>query len=157
MLFAHKIVWGVLFISVVGTACAQVVIPPDRNELAEGKSTWTLIYAEANGLPGPREVLRLQDKLALTRDQIKKAEALEKVTSSSARAKGEEIILEEESLFNMFEAGSVSEKNLRSKLERCAKLRADMQFVHLQSHLRMKQVLTPEQLQKYKTLKADEK
>jgi Spy/CpxP family protein refolding chaperone len=71
-------------------------------------------------------------------------------------AKGEEIITAEEELSKLFEAGTINEKVLRSKLEEIAKLRADLRFTHLQAHLRMKQILTPDQIKRYAELRGHE-
>ena len=59
----------------------------------------------------------------------------------------------EEELANFFEGAAVSEKVVRSKLEAIGKLRADLRFIHLQAHLRMKEILTADQIRKYSELK----
>jgi Spy/CpxP family protein refolding chaperone len=101
-------------------------------------------------------VLDLKDELGLSRDQLMRTEALEKVISSSAAVKGEEIVQAEEELNKLFASGSVSEKVLRVKLEEIGKLRADLRFIHLQAHLRTKQILTQEQLKRYNELRGHE-
>jgi Spy/CpxP family protein refolding chaperone len=135
---------------------AQAVIPSDREELLKGLGMGLASYAEGNGYPGPRHVLDLKDELGLSRDQLMRTEALEKVISSSAAVKGEEIVQAEEELNKLFASGSVSEKVLRVKLEEIGKLRADLRFIHLQAHLRTKQILTQEQLKRYNELRGHE-
>ena len=76
--------------------------------------------------------------------------------SSSAVAKGGEIVQAEEELGKLFEAGTINEKMLRSKLEEIGKLRAELRFIHLQAHVRMKQILTPEQIKRYAELRGHE-
>ncbi len=131
-------------------------IPPDREELMKGAGMGLAAIAERNNYPGPRHVLDMKAELGLSRDQIKKTEALEKVVASSAIAKGTEIVEAEEELNQIFEAGTVSEKTMRVKLEHIGKLRADLRYIHLQAHLRMKQILTAEQIKQYSDLKARE-
>lgn len=135
---------------------SKPALPPDREDLLNGAGMGLAAVADINNYPGPRNVLDLKNELGLTRDQVKKTEALEKVVSSSAVAKGGEIVQAEEELNQLFEAGTVSEKAVRSKLEQIGRLRADLRFIHLQAHLRMKQILTPEQIRQYTELKAGE-
>jgi Spy/CpxP family protein refolding chaperone len=135
---------------------SKPVLPPDREDLLKGAGMGLASIADMKNYPGPRHVLDLTNELGLTRDQVKKTEALEKVVSSSAVAKGGEIVQAEEELGQIFEAGTVSEKVLRSKLEQISKLRADLRFIHLQAHLRMRQILTSEQIKLYAELKTRE-
>lgn len=137
-------------------AFAQATIPPDKEGLLKGQGMGLAEIAEVSNYPGPRHTLDLKNELGLTREQLKKTEALEKVVASSALAKGEEIVLAEEELLKLFEAGTISEKTLRTKLEEIAKLRADLRFTHLQAHLRMKQILTPDQIKRYAELRGHE-
>jgi Spy/CpxP family protein refolding chaperone len=137
-------------------AFSQQTIPPDKEGLLKGLGMGLAEIAESNNYPGPKHTLDLKNELGLTRDQLKKTEALDKVVASSALAKGEEIILAEEELSKLFEAGTINEKVLRSKLEEISKLRADLRFTHLQAHLRMKQILTPDQIKRYAELRGHE-
>lgn len=138
-----------LALALVGQSFGQALVPSDREELLKGHGMGMASYAEGNGYPGPKHTLELKD-------QLKKTEALEKVVTSSAVAKGQEIIQAEEELNKLFEAGTMNEKLLRSKLEQVAMLRADLRFIHLQAHLRMKQILTADQIQRYKELRGNE-
>jgi Spy/CpxP family protein refolding chaperone len=147
---------GILILVSPGRLLAQQTNPPDREALLKGLGMGVAMIADSNNYPGPKRVLELKEDLNLTRDQIKKTEALDKVVSSSAVAKGEEIVQAEEELSRLFEAATISEKTLRTKLEEIGKLRADLRFIHLQAHLRMKQILTPDQLKKYSEIKGRE-
>ena len=144
------------FLFVAALAFGQQTIPPDKEGLLKGLGMGLAEIAEVNNYPGPKHTLDLKNELGLTRDQLKKTEALDKVVASSALAKGEEIVTAEEELSKLFEAGTISEKALRSKLEEIAKLRADLRFTHLQAHLRMKQILTPDQVKRYAELRGHE-
>jgi Spy/CpxP family protein refolding chaperone len=135
---------------------AQQTIPPDKESLLKGSGLGLAEIAELNNYPCPRHTLDLKNELGLTRDQIKKTEALDKVVASSALAKGQEIVTAEEELAKLFETGTVNEKVVRSKLEEIGKLRADLRFVHLQAYLRMKQILTPDQVTRYLELRGHE-
>ncbi|HTY35685.1 MAG TPA: hypothetical protein VMH23_01170 [Bacteroidota bacterium] len=134
----------------------QAVVPPDKDELLKGMGMGLATIAEVNGYPGPKHAIALKTELGLTRDQLKKTEALDKVVSSSAVAKGDEIVQAEQELSKLFESGTITEKVLRTQLEHIGKLRADLRFIHLQAHMRMKQILTPDQIKQYSELRARE-
>lgn len=147
---------GALLFIVQSQMLAQEAVPPDKENLLKGLGMGLASIAELNNYPGPKHVIELKSELGLTRDQLKKTEALDKVVTSAAVAKGEEIVLAEEELSKLFEAGTINEKVLRSKLEEIGKLRADLRFIHLQAHLRMKQILTAEQIKRYGEIKGRE-
>jgi Spy/CpxP family protein refolding chaperone len=128
---------------------AQSSIPQDSASLAAGEGMGVAVEAEMNGFPGPKHVLDLKDKLGLTKDQIRKAENLVKLVGISASAKGNEIIEAEQELHGLFVSGKINEKLLRMKLENIGKLRGELRFIHMQAHLKMKQILNPDQIQQY--------
>lgn len=132
------------------------VIPADREALLKGLGMGLATYAEMNSYPGPKHVLELKDDLALTRDQQKKMETLENAVRISAIPKGEEIIQAEEELLHMFEQGTINERTLRTKLEQIGKLRSELRFIHLQAHIRTKQILSAEQIKQYNILRGYE-
>jgi Spy/CpxP family protein refolding chaperone len=135
-----------------GSVAAQT-IPADREALLNGEGMGQASYAETNGYPGPKHVLELKSELNLTPDQTKKAQVIVQGMTSAATIKGEEIVEAEEELHSAFKAGTVNEKQLRAKLERIGKLRGELRFAHLQAHLKMKQILTPNQIAKYNELR----
>lgn len=147
---------GILSLMMVSQVSAQTLIPPDKDALLKGLGMGLASYAEENNYPGPKHVLEFKEQLALSRDQIKKAETLENLVNISATAKGGEIVEAEEELNKMFEAGTINEKTLRAKLEQIGKLRADLRFIHLQAHLKMKQILTADQIKRYNELRGHE-
>jgi Spy/CpxP family protein refolding chaperone len=151
----HIVMSAAMFLLPVA-GLSQQTVPPDKDSLLKGLGMGLAEIAEQNNFPGPRHTLDLKNELGLTRDQLKKTEALDKVVGSAAVAKGEEIVVAEEELTKLFEAGTISEKVLRGKLEEIGKLRADLRFIHLQAHLRMKQILTPDQIKRYAELKGHE-
>jgi Spy/CpxP family protein refolding chaperone len=128
---------------------AQVVVPPDSAGLRNGEGMGMAMYADMNGYPGPKHILDLKDKLGLTKDQQKKVEDAVKLVKISATTKGDEIIVAEQELFSLFKSGKVNEKTLRLKLENIGKLRGELRYIHLQAHVRMKQILSAGQIQQY--------
>lgn len=135
---------------------AQVTIPPDKDRLLSGAAAGQTSLAEANGYPPPQKIILLKDQLGLTKDQLKKITEMLTNLPVSATVKGQEIVEAEEELNKLFESGSISEKILRTKLERIGIMRGDLQFMHLQVYLREKQILSVNQWERLKELLASE-
>ena len=115
---AYRLRWIVTaaFLLLPAAAFTQQTIPPDREALLKGLGMGLAEIAEINNYPGPKHTLDLRNELGLTRDQVKKTEALDKVVASAALAKGEEIVLAEEELSKLFEAGTISEQGTHREL-----------------------------------------
>ncbi len=145
-----------LLVSTLPVCYGQMVVPSDRDGLLKGEGMGLAQYAEVSGYPGPKHVLELRDKLGLTPDQYKKIEALTDLVRVSAVAKGDEIVEAEEGLFGLFKSGKLNEKTLREKLEQIGKMRADLRYVHLQAHLRTRQILNAQQIDLYNKLRGHE-
>ena len=128
-------------------------IPPDREGLLNGEGMGLAAYAEMNGYPGPKHVIDLKDQLGLTQDQLRKTETIMKGVQVSAKLAGEEIVKEEEELNKLFEAEKINEKLLRARLDRIAKLRGELRFIHMQAHVKMKTILSTNQVQRYNELR----
>ncbi|MGB2867454.1 MAG: hypothetical protein WBD36_03310 [Bacteroidota bacterium] len=149
--------WNILGVFFAGSFClAQTVIPPDRAGLEKGEGMGMALYGEINGYPGPKHVLEFKDELGLTKEQMKKTESLINDVNSSATVKGQEVIEAEEDLNESFVTGKVTERALRAKLEKIGKLRGELRFVHLQAHLKMKQILSANQITRYNELRGHE-
>lgn len=145
-----------LLVSTLSVCYGQMVVPTDRDGLLKGEGMGLAHYAEVTGYPGPKHVLELKDKLGLMPDQQKKVEALADLVRVSAVAKGEEIVEAEEELFGLFQSGKLNEKTLRERLDRIGKMRADLRYVHLQAHLRTRQILNAQQIDLYNELRGYE-
>ena len=145
-----------LAMALTGQTFGQTVVPSDREGLLKGLGIGLASYAEENGYPGPKHVLELKDELGLTQDQLKKTEALQKMVAISAAAKGQQIVQAEEELNELFEAGTINGKVLRSSSGRSETCVPTSSSSILQAHLRMKQVLTADQIGRYKKLRGHE-
>lgn len=137
-------------------AWAQRTVPSDRDSLLSGDGMGLAAFAELNGYPGPKHVLVLKEQLGLTREQVNNTEQLLSNVLVSAKFKGQEIVDAEEEVNKMFEAGNVSEKILRGRVERIGRLRGELRFIHLQAHLKMKQILSSNQVERYMELRGHE-
>jgi Spy/CpxP family protein refolding chaperone len=138
------------------TLYAQGVTPSEKAGLLNGDATGQLLVAEQNKYPIPAKVLSFKEQLGLTKAQVRKIEELLQNLPVSAQVKGQEIVEAEEDLSQAFAAGTVNDKVLRMKLEKIGKLRADLRFAHLQVCLKVKQILSANQNERYKELVAVE-
>jgi Spy/CpxP family protein refolding chaperone len=149
----NLLVFGLLM---AGSLHAQMVTPPDKDQLLNGDPAGQTMSADSNGFPSPQKILLLKDQLNLTKDQVKKIDEMLKNLPVSATVKGQEIVEAEEELSKIFVTGNVNEKTLRTKLERLGKLRAELRFIHLQAYLKAKQVLSANQWERVKGLLSSE-
>ena len=109
--------------------------------------------AELNHFPGPKHVLEIADQLSLSTGQLSETRALYDEVRRNAVALGEELLLAEAQLDRAFEENSISSESLESALLEIAKIRARLRYVHLEAHLRQKNLLRPEQIRRYDELR----
>ena len=109
--------------------------------------------AELNRYPGPRHVLELADELELSSSQREKTEQLFAAMQADAAMLGEQLIAAEAALDRLFDSGAVDATVLESQLVAIGNLRARLRFVHLNAHLRQKEILNPHQVGRYVALR----
>ena len=145
-----------LMMIVAGASVAQTVIPMDKDGLLNGEGMGLASVAEFNGYPGPKHAIAQKDELGISPDQMKIIVDLANGVEVSAKLKGEDIVAAESELAKMFETGAATEKGVKAKLQEIGKLRAELRYLHLQAHLRMKQILSANQIARYKELQPHE-
>lgn len=157
MKFKKNIVWVLCCISLgCATMFAQELTPSEKERLMNGDTTGQFYVAEQAHYPTPLKVLSYKEQLGLTNAQIKKIDELMQNLPVSTQVKGQEIIEAEENLNQAFAAGTINDKTLRTKLEKIGKLRAELRFTNLQICLKVKQILSAKQNDRYKELVAGE-
>lgn len=109
--------------------------------------------AELNHFPGPKHVLNVSSELDLSPEQFDATNALFEEMRSNAIVLGEELVRAESQLDQNFADGSINSQTLQRALLDIGRIRAELRFVHLRSHLRQKQLLTPAQISKYDQLR----
>jgi Spy/CpxP family protein refolding chaperone len=135
-----------------GVLTAQTKYPADRDRLLAGTPENEAALVEASGFPTPERILSFNDQLGLTKDQLKKIDAIVKELPVTLKVKGEEIVEAEDELLKFLQTGAPNERNVRTRLERIGKLRAEIRFAHIQVHLKIKALLTTNQFDRYKEL-----
>ncbi len=118
-------------------------------DLRAGRGMGLALAAELNGYPGPLHVLELADALALTADQRARTQALYDKMKAETVPIGERIITEEATLDRLFSDASITPTELASATARIGAVQGELRAAHLQYHLVMKGLLTPEQIRRY--------
>ena len=117
--------------------------------LAVPESRLEPMAAELNGYPGPAHVLELAEKLGLTPEQRAKAQAL-KDSMKNAASLGARLIDVEQRLDALFAQGEATDEQITRLAKQIGQLQAEIRLVHLRAHLRMRDILTADQINKYK-------
>ena len=109
--------------------------------------------AELNRYPGPKHVLALADELDLTNRQRARTEKIFEQMQADAIRLGERIVEKEGNLDALFASQEADPSGTRGLLRDLSTLQADLRFVHLEAHLKMKDLLTEEQVRRYDQLR----
>ena len=125
----------------------------DIQDLRAGRGMGLALPAELNGYPGPRHVLGLADALDLTPDQRRATERLFNEMQVEAAALGARIIALEHRLDAAFAGGAADKTAVGTLVADLAKLRGELRFVHLKTHLPMRALLTKTQIERYTRLR----
>ncbi len=109
--------------------------------------------AEPNRYPGPMHVLELADKLELTQQQLGQVQALMDAHKAEARAIGAKFVESERALEVLFREGRVVEGALAAAVKAAAALQGEYRLTHLETHRRLRAVLTDTQVTRYDALR----
>ncbi len=109
--------------------------------------------AELNRFPGPMHVLELSDKLGLAPEQRAKTQALMDAHKAEARALGAKRVESERALEILFRSGKVEEAALAKSVRDAAALEGEYRLAHLETHRRMRALLSDQQVDAYVRLR----
>ncbi len=125
----------------------------DIEELKNGKGWGLAKAAELNGLPGPAHLLEMKEEIHLSAKQIRLIEDLYIKMKKDAIPLGLELIELERELNNHFSNRTMTDELLGILLERIAQIQKKLRYVHLSTHLKTPNILTPEQISLYNKLR----
>lgn len=125
----------------------------DINDYEQGRGMGLAKAAELNHYPGPKHVLELAEGLGLSPEQRSQTEQIFQKMRARAVALGTLILHKERRLDDLFVSGRIDEAKLRTLTMNIATLRGELREVHLLAHLRMKRVLSQEQVVAYDGLR----
>lgn len=109
--------------------------------------------AEFNQFPGPMHVLELADQLNLTPEQRAATERLMQEHKQDARAIGAKLVEAERALEALFRGGKVDEQALTKAVRESAALEGEYRLSHLETHRRMRALLSDAQVKRYDQLR----
>lgn len=105
--------------------------------------------AELNRHPGPMHVLELAEPLALTPEQRGATEKLMAAHRAEARAIGARLVEAERALDSLFAKTAANEASLADHVRKAAAIQGDYRLSHLETHRRIRALLTDEQINRY--------
>ena len=109
--------------------------------------------AELNHFPGPQHALELADRLNLDAAQRAAIQRLMDAHKAEARAIGARLVESERSLEALFRTGKVDEEALAKAVRTAAALEGEYRLSHLETHRRMRSLLTRDQVTRYDELR----
>lgn len=131
----------------------KTLSPKDVDDLRNGRGWGLAKAAELNGVPGPAHLLELKREIPLSADQIRAVER--QFTDMKARAipLGKRLVELEGALNKAFARRDIDRERLKARVDDIARVRAQLRFVHLETHLRTPEILTPHQIAAYNRLR----
>lgn len=127
--------------------------PDDIAELQRGGGWGLAKAAELNGVPGPAHLLEMKDEVPLSEAQVAAISEVYEGMKSRAIEQGERLIALERELEAHFRNRSITDTILRSSLEDIAEARKELRYTHLSTHLQTPDILSPDQIDRYNTLR----
>ena len=125
----------------------------DISELLNGAGWGLAKPAELNGVPGPKHILEMPEKIDLTKAQTDAINNVFNKMLNEAIPLGKEYVEAERKLDQMFKSRKVNYQTLQSQLTRIASIRSKLRFVHLSKHLDTLEILSEEQVKLYNKLR----
>ena len=119
----------------------------------EGKGMGYARAAELNRYPGPAHTLELADRLGLTVEQRDATARLAKAHHAEAKAIGLKRVESERAIEALFRAGNANAAQLAAAVGHAAMLEGEYRLSHLETHRRLRAVLTDAQVRRYEELR----
>jgi Spy/CpxP family protein refolding chaperone len=109
--------------------------------------------AELNGYPGPRHVLDLANELELTNKQKANITTIYDNMKKKAAVLGQEIISIEKIANEGFINKTITDYQLKQLIFKSSQNYGQLRYTHLITHLKILDILTPEQVNLYNNLR----
>jgi hypothetical protein len=140
------------YVGIEGRAI-KALAPEQIEGYRSGAGMGFALAAELNGYPGPKHVLDLADELELSEQQRAATQQAFNEMLEAAQELGSAIIEGESRLDLLFSEGEITDADLDREVGAIAALQGRLRATHLRAHLRMKEVLSPQQVTKYRQLR----
>ena len=125
----------------------------DIGELQKGKGWGLAKAAELNGVPGPVHLLEMKEEIDLSAEQIQAIEDIYRKMKQEAVPLGLELIELERELNTHFANRTITDERLRQILQKIARVRRQLRYVHLSTHLKTPDILKSDQITLYNKLR----
>jgi Spy/CpxP family protein refolding chaperone len=122
-------------------------------DLRAGRGMGLALPAELNGYPGPSHVLENADALALSPEQRARTRALFEAMKAEAIPVGERLIEQETTLDRLFANREINLAALSAVTAEIGVTQGRLRQAHLKYHLAMIDVLTADQIARYRELR----
>lgn len=119
------------------------------SDYVNGRGMGSSKAAELNHYPGPRHVLDHAAELGLSEQQTAKTKRLYDAMASEATRIGKQIVQKESELEALYASQKANAENTQRIVRELATLQAQYRLTHLNAHLSMKQILSPQQIATY--------
>jgi hypothetical protein len=161
-----RLITGIVFAATAAAAHAQhqpyagqqqrdvkALSVEEAKQYLEGAGMGYAKPAELNHYPGPAHVLELAEQLGLGPEQRSASRSLMHAHHAEARAIGAKLIEAERNLDALFRHGKVGQAQLAEAVRTAAGLQGEYRAAHLETHRRMRAMLTDEQVMHYDHLR----
>jgi Spy/CpxP family protein refolding chaperone len=145
-----------MLVSAMALALADAAHALTSEEIEQYRAGAGMGYARAaelNHFPGPMHVLELAERLGLSAEQRTATERLMRAHKAEARALGTRLVAAEQALEQLFRSGQVPDAELARAVTEAARLQGEYRLSHLETHRRMRALLTDDQVKRYDGLR----
>jgi Spy/CpxP family protein refolding chaperone len=131
------------------TRAIKALSDQEVSDYVEGRGMGSSKAAELNHYPGPAHVLADSSRLALTDRQRIDTQSVFDTMSAVAKSSGAAIVAKEAELDALYASGQAAPGSIKELVTELSRLQAEFRYAHLNAHLAMRTILTPEQIARY--------
>jgi Spy/CpxP family protein refolding chaperone len=121
--------------------------------LRNGQGMGLAKAAELNHYPGPRHVLDMATQLGLSETQRAETQQIYDRMHQEAVRLGNLLIAQESELDRLFADREIDVPRLQRIVQAIAQFQGELRITHLQAHMDMKHILSPDQIAQYDALR----
>lgn len=125
----------------------------ETHDLLSGKGMGFAKAAELNHYPGPRHLLDAKTELNLSAKQIEKLEILFTDMQNKAKRLGDELVAKEREIDLLFKSAKADSEALSNLVSQAGEIRSKLRFVHLNTHIKTRPLLSQKQIAHYDQLR----
>jgi Spy/CpxP family protein refolding chaperone len=118
-----------------------------------GKDPGMAKAADMNNYPGPMHVLNWEKELKLSVNQKSQIQSIYDIMKKKTAEMGDLIFKEEKKLNDLFASGKANEGSIIYYSNKIGLLQGELRNTYLQAHLKTQQMLTIDQVKKYRKLR----